>query len=305
MEDDHDPDVLERAAQPAGLAAPHADRDRVGHPAERAVGHARGLERDDARRLEQVARRLAQDEALERRGQEQHGGGPVHAEGRYSVNPRDGLPEAPADGRGGLPARRHRLEVPRAGAAAGLHAPSDQERLRHGRAAHDARHLRLDPRAAGDRRGLRPLLVRRARRGEPPRARAPLGRPARCCRPRCCPCSPPPSPGPLSELVLGQPRDQDVPRRRARPVGLHEPRARLRPAARRGALAHLRGRLDDQRGDHDLLDDRPRRRARPGRLRPAARQLRRVGDRARRRAGPRARDVRQGSTAPSPRRCAR
>ena len=38
------------------------------------------------------------------------------------------------------------------------------------------------------------------------------------------------------------------PRRRARAVGVHEPRARLRAAARRGAGARVRGRLADQRG---------------------------------------------------------
>ena len=58
----------------------------------------------------------------------------------------------------------------------------------------------------------------------------------------------------------------DLPDRGARAVGVHQPRARLRPAARRRASAHLRDRLADQRRAHD----RRLRRAR-GRARQAAR----------------------------------
>ena len=48
--------------------------------------------------------------------------------------------------------------------------------------------------------------------------------------------------GPLSELVLGYRDAGRLPRRRARPVGVHEPRAGLRAAARRRARPRVRAR---------------------------------------------------------------
>ena len=52
---------------------------------------------------------------------------------------------------------------------------------------------------------------------------------------------------PVSQLLLGIGAAGRDPRRRARPVGVHEPRARLRTAARGGAGARVRGRVADQR----------------------------------------------------------
>jgi hypothetical protein len=72
--------------QPPGLAHAEVRGQRVGHPAEGAVGDMRGLERDDGGRPEQVASGLAQDEVLEPGGQQEQAQRAVHAEGRYSVN---------------------------------------------------------------------------------------------------------------------------------------------------------------------------------------------------------------------------
>ncbi len=86
--------------------------------------------------------------------------------------------------------------------------------------------------------------------------------------------------GPLSELVLGF-RDVGVFRVAVLgPVGLHQPRAGLRAAARRRARAGVRADDAVERAADDRVDGLPRRRPRQGRARPAARQLRRDDGRA-------------------------
>ena len=65
---------------------------------------------------------------------------------RYRPVSDDELPAAAAAHGRGLPARRRRLQGGRARAAAGLHAAPDARRLRHGRAAADDDHPRLDRR---------------------------------------------------------------------------------------------------------------------------------------------------------------
>ena len=102
---------------------------------------------------------------------------------------------------------------------------------------------------------------------------------------------------PLSRVVLGHTDVGDLPDRGARALGVHQSRARLRPAAGRGASAHVRDRLADQRRDHDRGLCRARGRARQGPQRAAARQLRRLDDRA---VGPVVDDAR--APAPAPRR---
>ena len=75
-----------------------------------------------------------------------------------------------------LPARRRGLEGARARAAAALHAPPDARGLRHGRAAADDDHPRLDRPAARARRGVRALPLPR-RRPRAPAARSRARRP--------------------------------------------------------------------------------------------------------------------------------
>ena len=77
-----------------------------------------------------------------------------------------------------------------------------------------------------------------------------------------------------SQLLLGHRAGRRGARRRARPVGVHEPGAGLRAAAGGGARARLRDRRADQRRAHRHADRRARGRARPGRVRPRAGQLR-------------------------------
>ena len=59
--------------EPARLGGGERVGEAHGQPAERAVGHARGLEGDDAVGAQEVLGLLAQDEALQRAGQQQHG----------------------------------------------------------------------------------------------------------------------------------------------------------------------------------------------------------------------------------------
>ena len=82
--------------------------------------------------------------------------------------------------------------------------------------------------------------------------------------------------GPISSALLEADRPGGDPRRRARPVGLHEPRARLRPPARGGAGPRLRDRLADQRRPHGRADGLSRGHPRRGRGRPPAGQLHRL-----------------------------
>ena len=77
-------------------------------------------------------------------------------------------------------------------------------------------------------------------------------------------------------------------------MGVHEPRTRLRPAARRGAGARIRDRIADQRADDGRGIARARGRARAGTARPAAGQLRRLDARA---AGPLVDDARAAARA--------
>jgi hypothetical protein len=83
VEDDDDPRrahaLPERSNDPAPLAGGEAVADRRRQPPERSVGQARGVDGDDAARGEQVLGLVAQDEALERRGQQQHADRAVRA----------------------------------------------------------------------------------------------------------------------------------------------------------------------------------------------------------------------------------
>ena len=72
------------------------------------------------------------------------------------------------------------------------------------------------------------------------------------------------------------PGHHDLPDRGAGIVGVHQPGARLRAAARRRADPRIRGRLADQRGAHDRGIGCAGGRARRRRARAAARQLRRL-----------------------------
>ena len=64
--------AAQRAQQAAGLAGGEPVGDRAGQAHRRAVAHARRVDGDDAVGAQQVLGLVAQDEALERRGQEQH-----------------------------------------------------------------------------------------------------------------------------------------------------------------------------------------------------------------------------------------
>ena len=75
-------------------------------------------------------------------------------------------------------------------------------------------------------------------------------------------------------------RPDDVPGRGAGAVVVHQPRARLRGAARRRAPAPVRGRLGEQRADDDRGVGRAGSRPARWRPRPAAGQLRRFDGRA-------------------------
>ena len=175
-----------------------------------------------------------------------------------------------------VPARRRRLEGRRARAAAGLHAPPDAGGLRHGRAAADDDHPRLDRPAAGARRGVRALPLPRRR----PRAPAAAGahgdrHAARRSRRVAAALIAVVRRAGLARAARQRAAGRD-PRRRARPVGVHEPRARLRAAAGGGARAGVRDRVAGQRrADRRCSRVLARRRPRRGRARPAARQLRR------------------------------
>ena len=208
----------------------------------------------------------------------------------------DELSATAAADRGRVSARRCGLEGGGARAAADLHAPSDAGGLRHGGAAADDDHPRLDRPAARARRGVRALpLPRRGRRPAPP-ARADCDRDAadrhdavRARRGR--------GRGADLACVAGQLAAGPDPRGGARPLGVHEPRARLRAAARRGARADVRDRLADERRAHRDPHGLARRRPRRGRIGPAAGQLRRLDGRADRPVVQGARGVR-----PAPRR---
>ncbi len=136
---------------------------------------------------------------------------------------------------------------------------------------------RQHPRPVRDHRGVPALLLHRRGRGAPGRARATRH-------------AVPPGhdhdrgAGPRRRRVAAlesrarppdSPSRAGVPDRRPRAVVVHEPRARLWPVARRGAAAHVRDRVADQRRAHDRRVGRARRRVQAGRVRAAARQLRR------------------------------
>ena len=86
--------------------------------------------------------------------------------------------------------------------------------------------------------------------GAPRRARPPGGR-CSCWSPRTIAAiAARGRRGAAVEARARLPRHDDLPDRRARAVVVHEPRARLRAAARRRAAADLRDRVADQRRDH-------------------------------------------------------
>ncbi|CAA9513360.1 MAG: polysaccharide biosynthesis protein, partial [uncultured Solirubrobacteraceae bacterium] len=185
-------------------------------------------------------------------------------------------PPAPAgDRRRGVPARRGHLEGHRAGAPAGVHAAPDAGGLRHRRAAAHLDHPGLDRRAPRSRRGLRPLLVPRRR------SRSPAGAgPHRDRRAGAHDELRGAGRGHLRRAAVGvdarrRARARDA-RRRARPVGVHQPRARLRPAARRGGCARLPDHIAGQRRADGGADAVARGRPGRGRLRPGPGQLRRL-----------------------------
>ena len=182
---------------------------------------------------------------------------------------RDELPPPAADDGRRLPARRRVSKVIALVAAARLHAPPDARRLRHRRAAADDDHPGLDRRCAW-------ASARRSCASTSSTPTPSAGARSRARRPASC------SPsrrslagavaifaGPLSDSLLGSSQPGGHARDRARPVGVHEPRARLRAAAGGGARAGLRARVADQRRAHGRADGLARRRARRGRARPA------------------------------------
>ena len=201
----------------------------------------------------------------------------VHAEASYSVNPPWRATQAAAAH------RRRPTSSPTSSRSSSRVAllpvytrHLTRGRLRRRRAAHDARHLRLDPRAAGDRRGVHPLLVR-GRRTARAATRWPAGRrrrPAghdRALRARR------PVRRPAVRGVCSAHHDAPTfMARGARPVGVHEPRAGLRAAARRGAGQGVRDRLARQRRDDDRRHGRPRRRRWTRAPRACSRELRRA-----------------------------
>ena len=149
---------------------------------------------------------------------------------RFVVCPRscrERLSQAPGPRAGRLPGRRPRLEGHGGPAAARLHALHRSQRLWGGRAAGQLGHLRQHRRALRDDRVVPALsLLRRGSRA-PPGARPPGGRlPAahhddrgrRARRRRRAAVAAHPRPS----------RHRDLPRRRARSVDVHQPRARLR-----------------------------------------------------------------------------
>ncbi len=85
--------------------------------------------------------------------------------------------------------------------------------------------------------------------------------------------------GPLSRAGAGLRRPAAVRLRGARPVGVHEPGDGLRAAAGRRTQARVRVRVGRERGDDGRVHGAAGRVRQPGRARPAARQLRRLGGR--------------------------
>ncbi len=188
-------------------------------------------------------------------------------------------PPAAAEDDRGLPGRRHRLEGLRGRVAAGLHAARDRVAVRRRRAADDRHRAAVDPHPPRGRRVARALPLRRRGARAPGRARTSLDRlPARrhdalrdpARRVRRAALAPRARPGGRDRL----------PHRRARPVDVHEPRARLRAPARRRARPRVRDLLGQQRAADDRAHRLARRLRGPAGARPAARQLRRLDRRA-------------------------
>ena len=248
-----------RAAAAARCSSRRASQPRRAAPAtaarqarERAVGHAAaGRRATTPRRAQQVLGLVAQDEALERARA---------AGGRRAARPPRGrlVPTA-----GGRLATRGRIPSPPVGASSSAwltsgaayqassllasvlalftlplytRAPDDRREFGYAETLLTFIILVIDPAAPRDRRGVRPLLVRR--RGRPAR-RDRLARTTTAFvlaldhRRRAHRASR--SPGRCRRLLLGiRGRDAHV-RRHPRPLGVHEPRDRLRAAARRGA----------------------------------------------------------------------
>jgi hypothetical protein len=76
--------AAQRAHQTARLARGDAVADGRRHARERAVGHARRIDRDDAVGAQKVLRLVVQDEALQRRGEQQDADrGALHGAGGY------------------------------------------------------------------------------------------------------------------------------------------------------------------------------------------------------------------------------
>ena len=175
--------------------------------------------------------------------------------------PRRGrLSEAPRSVARRLPAGEHPREGDRGRDAAALHAVPEPRRLRDDRAAGQRRDPDQHPRPPGDDRGVPALLLLRHRPRAPRRAGPARGRvPADHHDDRVDRAA-----GVRGAAQRGRARPSqpgDLPRRGARAVVVHEPRARLPAVARRRAAAAVRDRVGDQRGadgrGHDHARDRP------------------------------------------------
>ena len=183
--------------------------------------------------------------------------------------------QAPSpDGRR-LPGRRRRVRGVRAPAAPGLHAGAHARALRHRRAAaHRSSSSRSSSCAwAWTRPSSASTTSTRTRAARPRRPhgdRLPSS-PARPPR-----CSSAPSPGRSASSCSATRRRTLMRHRRPGPLGVHQPRARLRAAARRRARPALPDRLDDQRALTIGLTVGLVVFARRRRPRPAAGQLRRL-----------------------------
>ena len=221
------------------------------HAREGPVGHPRRVDRDDAVGAQQVVGLVAQDEALQRRGQQQDAdrralhrsqairGGSARPTG-YRPGPVQGYIKRLATSGARVPGVEPRGRLPGPVHAAALHPPPHPRRssatprrcsrrssspassLRFGVGEAFVRFYFDDDDALRRDRLARAHDVVRARRHDGRRA----GRAS-------------PSPGRSRRLLLRHARRDAHGLRRPRPVGVHQPRDRLRAAARRGAPAHL------------------------------------------------------------------